>query len=248
MSINDLMASMNTKRNTRAPEGQIDNPDIPERSSLFTGESKGSIMNDQVNIRDQAMSALKLQSEPRNGNFFRLPRTAFSDNPKEDAFLQNDAIDPNVIRKRIDPDSAIPTLQNAESTLFSLVPDNLRATDSNDLITKANERYLSYKNRHGQATHRNDKPIHTFAFKPQPKSGALGNAVVQDDSPDTLPEGIIQRPEGPDAATPIYNPPPLYNGDIPQGGIPLYQKPPLSGVRPSVRKPISANVPTLGHI
>ena len=231
MSVFDLMKEISSNRNVRASEGQLDNPDIPD------------IMDDQVEIKDKAFSALRLQSEPRNGNYFRLPRTTFTDNPREDAFLQNNAIDPNIIRKRVDPDSAIPTLQDAASTLFSLVPDNLAAYDSNDLITKAHMMYLNYKNRHGGPEHRNEEPIVTAAHSAPP----TGNSPVEN-SPDTLPEGIIQKPVGPDDVVLAPPRPPLYNGDIPGGGIPTYQKPPLTGVRPSVRKPISSGVPTLGHI
>ena len=136
MSINDLLKSV-SKLERKAPDGKLYNPDIPEG------------IDDRDEIRSQSMSILKQNfSEPRNGNYFRLPKNRFSDNIKLDKFLQNGSIDPNVIRKRVDPDSARPTLRDSESTLFSLVPENMVSYDFNDLISKANQSYSNYKNRH----------------------------------------------------------------------------------------------------
>lgn len=118
-------------------EGLLQNPDIPSPKDF----------DDALEIRDKAYSAFKLTTEPRNGNYFMLPRTSFSDDPRKDSFLQENAIDPNIIRKKINPDGAMPDLRSGTSTLFSLEKSNTTAETSINLIQKAHKSYMNYKNR-----------------------------------------------------------------------------------------------------
>ena len=99
-SISDIMKSISKNEDMPTPADQLKNPDLPTISNKF---------DDKIEIRDKAMSAFKLSSQPRNGGDFMLPRTTFNNNPRKDAFLMDGAIDPNVIRKRVNPDKAIPT-------------------------------------------------------------------------------------------------------------------------------------------
>ena len=134
LSISDILNLTNA---TKKKE-ELQNPDIPEFKKKF---------DDRKEIRDKAFSALKLSSMPRNGTGYLLPRTVFNDDPRQDAFLMNGAIDPNVIRKRVNPDKAIPSLESGESTKFSLVPENVIASNKVGLIQSANKNYVNYKNR-----------------------------------------------------------------------------------------------------
>ena len=137
-SISDIMKSISKNEEMPVPSGQLKNPDLPVMSNTF---------DDKIEIRDKAMSAFKLSSQPRNGNYFMLPRTRFDDDPRQDAFLMDSSIDPNIIRKRVNPDKAIPTIEGGEYALYSLVKENNESTDSVGLVRKAHASYVNYKNR-----------------------------------------------------------------------------------------------------
>ena len=110
-SISDIMKSISKNEDMPTPADQLKNPDLPVISNKF---------DDKIEIRDKALSAFKLSSQPRNGNYFMLPRTRFDDNPRKDAFLMNGSIDPNNIRKRVNPDKSIPSLEGGEYALYSI--------------------------------------------------------------------------------------------------------------------------------
>ena len=138
LSINDLFNTVQGAKNVYSKmEGLLQNPDIPTPSDF----------DDLIEIKDKAYSALKLTSQPRNGSTFMLPRMPVELDPRRDNFLMENAIDPNVIRKRIDPDSALPTLESGLSTLFSLEKSNVESNDFVGLIQKAHQSYNNYKNR-----------------------------------------------------------------------------------------------------
>ena len=138
LSINKLFETMATAKNVYSKvEGFLQNPDIPSPKDF----------DDALEIRDKAYSAFKLTTQPRNGNYFMLPRTSFSDDPRKDSFLQENAIDPNIIRKKVNPDGAMPDLRSGSSTLFSLEKSNVTAENSINLIQKAHKSYMNYKNR-----------------------------------------------------------------------------------------------------
>ena len=139
-SINDLMNVMGSQGNPKMnnQETNLYNPDLPAPKFDFKDE--------QIEIRDKAHSAFKLSSQPRNGQLL-LPRTTLHDDPRMDSFMSESAIDPNVIRKRVNPDKAMPDLKSGQNTLFSLEPDNIRGNNNVSLIQKAHKNYVSYKNR-----------------------------------------------------------------------------------------------------
>ena len=124
--------------NNKVPEGQLDNPDIPSFSQA------GGV-NTQF-IRDQAYNALKLSSAPRNGDGFLLPRSTFLNNPKPDAFLMEGAIDPNVIRQRVNPISEAAPVTH-EDALYGIDSTMTTSSDSVDLVQKARSSLYNYKNR-----------------------------------------------------------------------------------------------------
>jgi hypothetical protein len=136
-SINDLLGGIDKIKNiAKRGEDLLHNPDLPTHKDF----------DDLLEIKDMAYNAFKLTSQPRNGQAL-LPRTNFDDDPRKDSFMQENSIDPNVIRKKQNPDGAHPTLQGGMDTLFSLVPDNVVEHDYVSLISLAHKNYSNYKNR-----------------------------------------------------------------------------------------------------
>ena len=116
----------------------MDNPDIPNFSQA------GGV--DTQFIRDKAYNSMRLSSAPRNGDGFLLPRSTFSDNPKHDAFLMEGAIDPNVIRQRVNPISEAAPVTH-EDALYGIDSTMTTSSDSVDLVQKARSSLYNYKNR-----------------------------------------------------------------------------------------------------
>ena len=237
LSINDILKPLGSiiANAQPIPANKLFNPDLPTLSKAVR------TFNDIVMIKDQAMSAFKLGSQPRNGGDFLLPRTRFDDNPRKDAFLMENAIDPNVIRKRVNPDAAIPSLESGESTKFSLVPSNNVATDFVSLIQMANKNYINYKNRFFVADPSIQQNQQQYQQPIQKTATAVPttinyNPITYDIGNDELPEfgdgGKKNKPTQPmapisnnfpDAATYFSNPD-LY-------GAP--PKPPVTSIKPS---------------
>ena len=134
-SISNLFKAM--AENPKQPEGKLYNPDLPESKSQS---------QDRQFIRDQAYNALKLGSQPRNGDFYLLPRTTFNNDPRKDSFLMERAIDPDVIRQKVNPISeAAP--QMIEGGLYGIDKSMTQATDSVNLIRTSQEQFYNYSNR-----------------------------------------------------------------------------------------------------
>ena len=135
-SVSNLFKAIAT--NNKVPEGQLDNPDIPSFSQA------GGV-NTQF-IRDQAYNSMRLSSAPRNGDGFLLPRATLSDNPKHASFLMEGAIDPNVIRQRVNPISEAAPVTH-EDALYGIDSTMTTSSDSVDLVQKARSSLYNYKNR-----------------------------------------------------------------------------------------------------
>ena len=150
-------------------QGKLFNPDIPDKKDFA---------NDR-NIRDQWFNDRKLPTRPRSGGQFALPRTTFTDNPRLDSFMQNGSIDPNTIRKKVDPDSALPSRVDSASTLFSLQAGNLTAHDSVGLIQKARMSYSNYKNRFEDAPQRSSSLQVIEEDQPPPTRFSTFNSPVK---------------------------------------------------------------------
>jgi hypothetical protein len=137
-SINKLLDVLSKGQgNVKQPEGELFNPDLPSSKDFDEAEE----------IRTKAYSALRLTDEPRNGGYFRLGKNQLHIDPRRADFLMENSIDPNTIRKRVDPDNAIPNLKSGETSLYSLVPENIEATNNVGLIQQARRSYANYKNR-----------------------------------------------------------------------------------------------------
>lgn len=138
-SITKLLSELNkASANVASGESELHNPDIPTPNTDFP---------DNLNIKDQWMNARRLTNQPRNGGQFALPRQAMAEDPRLDAFMMDGSIDPNNIRKRTDPDSALPTLAGGKYALYSTEPSTLTGHDSMGLIQSARKSYVNYRDR-----------------------------------------------------------------------------------------------------
>ena len=134
-SVSNLFKSL--AENPKQPDTKLENPDIPD----FKTQA-----NDRQFIRDQSHNALRLNSTPRNGDGFLLPRTVFNNDPRKDAFLLDGAINPDVIRQRVNPISeAAPTTD--EYALYGVDTTMKVATDSVNLIRTSQDQFYNYQNR-----------------------------------------------------------------------------------------------------
>ncbi len=134
-SISNLFKAM--AENPKQPEGKLYNPDIPDFKTQ---------VQDTKFIRDQAHNALRLGSQPRNGDGYLLPRTVFDLDPRKDSFLMERAIDPDVIRQKVNPISES-NPQAVEGALYGIDNTMKTATDSVNLIRTSQEQFYNYNNR-----------------------------------------------------------------------------------------------------
>ena len=164
--------------NNKVPEGQLDNPDIPSFSQA------GGV--DTQFIRDKAYNSMRLSSAPRNGDGFLLPRSTLSSNPRHDSFLMEGAIDPNVIRQRVNPISEAAPVTH-EDALYGIDYTMTTSTDSVGLVQKARSSLYNYKNRFNalaSAMPPSDKyanPIASDNIMSKPYIG-VGNPIASDKS------------------------------------------------------------------
>ena len=153
-SVSNLFKNM--AMNPKIPDTKLDNPDIPE-SNFQT--------QDRQFIRDQAHNALRLTSKPRNGDGFLLPRTVFNNNPKRDSFLMEGAINPDMIRQKVNPISeAQPT--TGEGALYGVDRTMKTASDSVNLIRTSQEQFYNYQNRFSMAPTENLPPMGLMPNQP----------------------------------------------------------------------------------
>ena len=153
-SINLLLKNLNDNSsnvNKKPSNLKLINAEMPNykkgmnnTSRNFSGDNS---LDDTLNVKDMFHKTFKLpDNTPRNGRGFSLPRGRHLGNKYREAFLLNNAIDPNNIRARTDPDHAMPTY--SYSTLHSLMPASVQPPHNNvELVQRANTNYLNYKNR-----------------------------------------------------------------------------------------------------
>lgn len=131
-----------------APNNQLYNPDIPD-GKLNT--IAGNVNNRKVLI-DKYYSSMKLGKNPRNGEGFNIGRNNGKmsfENPRNDSFMCDNSIDPNTIRMKTDPDSAMPSsfVNGSLYNKYKLPISEFKPTDNVTLIQMATESYYNYKNR-----------------------------------------------------------------------------------------------------
>ena len=134
-SVSNLFKSL--IENPKQPDSKLDNPDIPVSQSQS---------QDRQFIRDQAHNALRLNSTPRNGDGFLLPRTVFNNDPRKDSFLMEGAIDPDMIRQKVNPISEAQPM-TGEGALYGIDTTMRVATDSVNLIRTSQDQFYNYQNR-----------------------------------------------------------------------------------------------------
>jgi hypothetical protein len=140
--------------NPKQPDTKLENPDIPDFKTQAS---------DRQFVRDQANNALRLTSTPRNGDGFLLPRTVFNNDPRKDAFLLDGAINPDVIRQRVNPISeAAPTTD--EYALYGVDRTMRESSNSVNLIRTSQDQFYNYTNRFNMAP----EPLPSFIPTPTP--------------------------------------------------------------------------------
>jgi hypothetical protein len=134
-SVSNLFKNM--AMNPKQPEGKLENPDIRESTTQA---------RDRKFIRDQSHNALRLGSQPRNGDGYLLPRTTFNLDPRKDSFLMEGAIDPDMIRQKVNPISEAQPV-TGEGALYGIDSTMKQASDSINLIRNSQEQFYNYQNR-----------------------------------------------------------------------------------------------------
>lgn len=162
-SISNLFKSM--AENPKIPDSKLYNPDIP----ISTTQAK-----DRQFIRDQAHNALRLGSQPRNGDGYLLPRTTFNLDPRKDSFLMERSIDPDVIRQKTNPISeAAP--QMIEGGMYGIDNTMKQASDSVNLIRTSQEQFYNYSNRFSMMPEPLQSNLDTLGIpKPNPNKPVIG--------------------------------------------------------------------------
>jgi hypothetical protein len=132
-SLNELFKSLasGSNKNIKQPEGQLKNPDVPD-------------LDDKAILRDKFYLSYKIDSQPRNGAGYSMPRAPSLMDPKKEDFMLEGSIDPNTIRAKVDPDDALASRKGQ----FSYMPNAVKAPhNQNNLIKDARASYLNWSNR-----------------------------------------------------------------------------------------------------
>lgn len=137
-SILQLIKSLQSADLDTKPD-KISNPDIPE-------------FDHTENVRDNFHLSARLNDYPRkrNGSGYYLnpqgKRVKDMMNPSKYDFQNDGSIDPNIIRSKIDPDSALPSLSS--QSLHSLMPSSVQSPrNQEDLIKQAHGSFYNWRNR-----------------------------------------------------------------------------------------------------
>ena len=141
LSINDLLQSLGAQSKQIKPkEGQLHNPDIPDSEPMTE-------LDAELELRDQYSTVMKIGGA-YNGTNAPLKESGQLRmmDPRQVDFLMTDAIDPNIIRSKTDPDTAQPSYNRY--SLFSLMPDSIKPPRSQvGLIRRSNGSSTNYRNR-----------------------------------------------------------------------------------------------------
>ena len=115
------------------------------------------IPDESLELKDQFHMNFRTPSVPRNGAGYSMPRQNLI-TPVSERFVADGDIDPNVIRSKVDPDSAQPSRYG--QSLFSLMPASVvKPHNQVDLIKKAHESAQNYRNRYAAPAQPNTMPI-----------------------------------------------------------------------------------------
>lgn len=128
-SVNELLKSLERGVGKSSKTVEIKNPDIPEP-------------NHGDPVKDRYYSSMRMKSQPRNGTFaMSIPRTA-----RNVHFMADGDIDPNVVRKKVDPDHAMPDLNSR--ALFEVPTAALRKPHNQiGLVKQSHASELNWANR-----------------------------------------------------------------------------------------------------
>jgi hypothetical protein len=221
LPLSELLTALGNNKQIKPTEGTLYNPDIPER------------LDETEEIMDQ-YSSMKINT-PFNGSGLPLRESGVLSrmDPKKRDFSTDGAIDPNIIRSKIDPDSAMPSLNRYSK--FSLMPSSTAEPHSQvDLIRKSRESFTNYQNRLSSATPQatQNQPINSQNAIRKPPSYLEPRSEFKPDAPPPLYENpeptydvinqdamiphdlIIAKPKKPDPNdTSTW---PLFGEDVPK--------------------------------
>ena len=181
-SVSNLFKSI--IENPKIPDTKLVNPDIPESTTQA---------RDRKFIRDQSHNALRLGSQPRNGDGYLLPRTTFDLDPRKDSFLMERSIDPDVIRQKVNPISE-GAPQMIEGGLYGIDSTMKQASDSINLIRNSQEQFYNYQNRFSMMPTENLPPMNLDISKPNIPTLGIPNSkpILKPAIGYTPPANIIQ--------------------------------------------------------
>ena len=207
-SISNLFKAM--AENPKQPEGKLYNPDIPD-SNFQTRDTKF--------IRDQAHNALRLTSQPRNGSDFLLPRNVFDLDPRKDSFLMERAIDPDVIRQKVNPISEA-NPQMVEGGLYGIDNTMKTATDSVNLIRTSQQQFYNYSNRFSMVPETPLPPLTSFTTDPSVFKAPTKTTPTSNKVDNYIPKVILPTPNKVDNYIPtvIQTIPPKGQPNLPTTG------------------------------
>lgn len=149
-SIIDLLGKMNVNPmgvNQPMPEGELYNPDVPNDIDTIAG----NIANRKI-IQDKYYSSMKLSSAPRNGEGYSFSRTGgrlkYYD-PRQDSFMLDGSIDPDIIRRKTDPNHSLPNTFSSGSMYakYQLPKSAFKSSNNVGLLQKSIASYENYINR-----------------------------------------------------------------------------------------------------
>ena len=147
-SIADILSILTKPSGVQVPisDNILNNPDVP--NSIGGSSTNRKIIRDQY-YNDMSLKHLK---EPKNGTGYSISdngRLRYTD-PREDSFLLEGSIDPNQIRRQIDPAHSLPNTF-AHGSLYDKyqLPTNAYiATDNKSLLEQSRGSFDNYKNRY----------------------------------------------------------------------------------------------------
>lgn len=133
----------------KPPEGKIHNPDIPGDTSDGKFDPRAVMderPDDEAVVKDQYDEEFRMTDVPRNGMGHLGVRGRPNYQLESEWYLRENAIDPNLIRARTDPDHAIADLR---SDTQSLMPGSTKKSSNQvGLIQQSKLSELNWRNRY----------------------------------------------------------------------------------------------------
>lgn len=125
-------------------KNELANPDIPD----MKGEDESAYLPDTAEVHDEFATDMSGEARVhRNGAGYKLnvKQKYGHEDQRKTSFTAENSIDPNVIRSKVDPDAAHPSLSS--QSLFSTLPINFEPHSQVSLVKQSRESEYNYRNR-----------------------------------------------------------------------------------------------------